>query len=214
MAHLTNRDKKLPLSTQAKVERILDKVQRFYELGEQSFALPKSGRRQFDEEVEVDANRMRRARGFAKAYGKGGLRRFLSLRKPDGLPLHVGYIPHLLTVEDAKERRELEDAVVEHGWTVPDLIAEIRWRHPVRPKAHGRRIKPPVSAEAGIQQVVTTGILWMNRSDVVIGMVRQIKPRAKVDERLLDAATQFERLGKKALDAAKELRRIAGPGKA
>ena len=30
--------------------------------------------------------------------------------------------------------------------------------------AHGGKVKPPVDVETGIQQLVTTGILWANRS--------------------------------------------------
>jgi len=202
------------LSTQAKVSRILDKVREFYELGEKSRDLPKSERSQFDEGCGVDANRMRRARGFAREYGQGALKRFLSLRKPDGLPLHVGYVPYLLIVKDPKERRRLEVAAAKHGWTVPDLIAEIQRRHPTSQGAHGRRVKPPAGLDLGIQQLVTTGILWKNRSDVVVPMVRNCKPKGEGDRRRLqNAATTFEELGTKALELAKALKAILGQRK-
>ncbi|MGO8745048.1 MAG: hypothetical protein ACLQNE_03575 [Thermoguttaceae bacterium] len=40
-------------------------------------------------------------------------------------------------------------------------------------------------------------------------MVGRRRPKAEVRERLAEAAMQFENLGKKAMDVANELRRIA-----
>lgn len=44
---------------------------------------------------------------------------------------------------------------------------------------------------------------------VVMVMVGRRRPKAEVRERLAEAAMQFENLGKKAMDVANELRRIA-----
>ncbi|MGO8745049.1 MAG: hypothetical protein ACLQNE_03580 [Thermoguttaceae bacterium] len=45
------------------------------------------------------------------------------------------------------------------GWTVPETR-----RRRTGQTAHGGKVKPPVDVETGIQQLVTTGILWANRS--------------------------------------------------
>jgi hypothetical protein len=201
VAQLTPKDLKRPRSIQVKIRRILDKVQQFYEMGEKSLDLAPGARRKFDENSPVGPERMRRARGFAEEYDdEAALKTFLGHRKPNGLPLHVGYIPYLLTVKDAEKRRAFEEAAAEYGWTVPELIAAIRKTRPKGKNAHGRTVKPPVDVETGVQQLVETGDLWVNRSEVVMKMVRPGKS-AKARQRLLDAAAAFKKLG---------LRRIAG----
>jgi hypothetical protein len=212
VAQLTPKDMEQPRSVQVKVSRILDNVQRFHETGNKSRGLASDARRKFDKKSPIGPERMRRARGFAEEYDEVALKRFLGHRKPNGLPLHVGYIPYLLTVKDAEKRQAFEEAAAKHGWTVPELIAAIRKKRPKEKKkkrAHGRTVKPPVDVDTGVQQLVETGVLWVNRSEVVMKMVRPGKS-AKARQRLLDAAAAFKKLGQRAIEAAKELRRIAG----
>jgi Arc/MetJ-type ribon-helix-helix transcriptional regulator len=152
---------------------------------------------------------MRRARGFAQEYDEAALKRFLGHRKPNGLPLHVGYIPYLLTVKDAEKRQEFEEKAAEHGWTVPELITAIQRDRPLDPKAHGRTVKSPADVETGLQQLVSTGVLWVNRSEVVMELVRSSKS-TMARQRLLDAVAAFEKLGQRAMEAAEELGRTAG----
>jgi hypothetical protein len=104
VAQLTPKDLEQPRSVQVKIRRILDKVQQFYEMGEKSVDLAPGARRKFDENSPIGPERMRRARCFAKEYNETALKRFMGHRKPNGLPLHVGYIPYLLTVKTVESR--------------------------------------------------------------------------------------------------------------
>jgi hypothetical protein len=114
-----------------------------------------------------------------------------------------------LSAACAKERRNLEQEAAKHGWTVPDLITAIRRERPLAPEAHGRTVKSPADVETGLQQLVSTGVLWVNRCEVVMELVRSSKP-TKARQRLLDAAAEFEKLIQRAMKAARKFREVVG----
>jgi hypothetical protein len=104
-----------------------------------------------------------------------------------------------MTVENAKERQKLEEAAAKHGWTVPELIAAIQRDRPLAPEAHGRTVKSPADVETGIQQLVSTGDLWMNRSEVVMGLVQKCNPKEEASGRLLGRSGAVRGTGEEGL---------------
>jgi hypothetical protein len=82
---------------------------------------------------------MRKMKAFARRYTRRELDALCEGRRPNGLPLHWGYIPVLLAIEgrhNKAEREKFQELAIVKGWTVPELCRQVRRRLGV--KGHGR----------------------------------------------------------------------------
>ena len=119
---------------EAKAARSVATLKRYYEIG-QSVRKPRKLTPELAATHEIDLGTLRKIRQFADQYDKNDLEELCQLRKPDGLPLHWGYILYLLTLpwkpKAAKRRRSrLQAEAARDGWTAPELYAEIKRRFP------------------------------------------------------------------------------------
>ena len=107
-------------------------------------------------EHRVNYRTSRNERAFARHYTKEELSALRALkRKGSNLPLHWGYIPHLIAVGKKKgkaARRRFEKQAAANNWTVPELQQAILDAYPREP-GHGRRMKPPPTPEAALDLV-------------------------------------------------------------
>lgn len=85
---------------------------------------------------------LRKLKAFARHFSQVDLDELCRARRPNGLPLHWGYIPYLLAIESKHgrtSRQKLQTLALEEGWTVPQLNREVRKRFGVQ--GHGRPIQ-------------------------------------------------------------------------
>jgi len=81
-------------------------LRRLYELGRQARSDQNSlPIEQFAAAQGLSPHTLRKARAFAREYSPEDLDKLCSLRRPNGLPLHFGYVPYLLSIRDKKARQ-------------------------------------------------------------------------------------------------------------
>ncbi len=168
-----------PSAVQTKAERMTDRICKHHSVGceantEQASEKPVSTA-QFAAEQGIDSGALRRFKLFARLYSVPAMEEFCRLRRPNGLPLHWGYVPYLLTVKNAKQRRNLAKQTAANGWSPARLHAEIRAIEQ-RPPGHGRRVELPSHAVDGLHHVVREGRLWLARSQRLIASMCCSKP--------------------------------------
>lgn len=121
--------------------------------------------------VGLSGHTVRRLRRFATAYSEVELDELCQLRRPNGLPLHVGFIAYLLIVSDKKERAKLQQRAAREGWGAAQLSAAVpkkfRGQSP-----HGRPIKQPSSPAAGLRQVSEEADRLCRRTQLVLDAVK------------------------------------------
>ena len=184
-------------------------LRRIYDLGRQSAAiLDANKRKQFDVDNGLNERKASRARAFARRYTPKDLKELCRLRRPDGLPLHIGYLHFLLSVQDTQERQEIQRLAAAQGWTAPALYAEIRRRNPKRRCNHGRTMKKPATPQAGLQQLLAEGEFWRRRCQVVMDAMRTARMGQQLRQDAKGAAEAMRELAKEAGGAAGELERL------
>ena len=124
----------------------------------------------------LNAGTLRRWKKFAEVYstepetGRVGMSEFdilCALRRPNGLPLHWGYLPYLLSVKKTKTRREMAQKAADEGWSPARLHAEIRVKEK-RPPGHGRSVTIPTKLEDGPRHVLRESELWLARAKKLV----------------------------------------------
>jgi hypothetical protein len=119
---------------------------------------------------------LRKARAFAREYSAADFKEFRDLRRPNGQPLHWGYVPYLLLAESKTHRKALQRQVVEYGWTPPQLYAEIRRQRPEPKRRGGRPLKNPSSPGHALTQLIAAARLWLKRRELVGTDLAAIRP--------------------------------------
>lgn len=193
-------------ATEAKATQMVEKLRHHYDLGQRALRSEMSTK-DFAEANGVNENTLRKIKAFANAYSPPEVNELLALRRPNGLPLHWGFLPILLVIDDPAQRKKMAERAARHGWTSPELHAEIPKKYRTK-NAHGRSMKKPTTPEAGLKQLMAEAQMWIRRCDVVMMEVRN-KPstrrnasRARV---VSDAESNLRELEKRAAKAADEL---------
>lgn len=163
----------------AKAARIEQRVRKHHETGRlanKAQAERGISTTAFAEKQGLDPGTLRRWKMFAKLYSsesvskRGGLSQLdelCMLRRPNGLPLHWGFVPYLTTIKNAKKRQEIAERAAANGWSPARLHAEIRQKEK-RPSGHGRAVELPAAPVEGLQLVLREGHLWLSRSKKLI----------------------------------------------
>ncbi len=124
----------------------------------------------------IDPGTLRRSKQFAELYsskagtgdkGMSELDEICNLRRPNGLPLHWGFLPYLMTVKGSKKRRQMAAKAAAQGWSPARLHAEIRELEG-RSKGHGRKVELPTVPVEGLLHILREGRLWLARSKKLI----------------------------------------------
>ena len=163
----------------AKAERIVQRLRDIHTTGQQ--AKIAQDEHEISTEAYADQNgfnagTLRRWKKFAELYstapgpGRAGLSDFdvlCALRRPNGLPLHWGYLPYLLSVKKTKTRREMAQKAAGEGWSPARLHAEIRAKEN-RPRGHGRSVTIPASLEDASRHVLRESELWLARTKKLV----------------------------------------------
>jgi hypothetical protein len=146
-----------------KADHMVKRLRWFYKLGVESRSSDRSVRL-FAAERRVSPATVWKARAFADKYTEPQLEYLCGIRRKNGLPFHWGYVCFLVTVDEASVRRELAKEVVEHGWTSPELHAEIKRRFPGRGnEGVGRRRKVPESTADRLRMIANDAAAWARR---------------------------------------------------
>ena len=136
----------------AKAKRMADTLRSHHQLGLAALDSDLSTR-QFADDRGLNEHTMRRFKALARVYTQDELDELCRLRRPNGLPLQWGYVPHLLIIADKKERQAMQRRAIEQGWTAPQLARAVSKRYRTE-SAHGRPMKEPVTAKAGLEQLM------------------------------------------------------------
>lgn len=201
---------------EAKARRMIDNIYRFYRLGQRANLQKKDlSTAEFAAANGVNVYTMRVVRRFAREYDEQALDELCSLRRPNGLPLHWGHAHYLLALPSEKRRRFAKKAAKE-GWVAPQLRvavqAECR-RGGDKNKTHGRRMKEPVSAEAGLLQLIADSGLWCRRADIARRKVEEeIHPSAALRKRIEGTVNKLQEVENAARRVRKAFESIARSG--
>ena len=152
-----------------------DKLRRDYAIGKEAVAAAESkekiSTRQYAESRGLSEHTVRKLKAFARAYNKRELDQLCELRRPNGLPLHWGYVVYLLAADSAateagkqgkKERERMAKLAAKKNWTAPELYAAIRQEF-VRKAGHGRSMILSDDLETAVRKVIDEGRMWLRR---------------------------------------------------
>jgi len=165
----------------AKAKRIVRRVRGHHRMGTKANArqfTKGTSTERFAASKGVDSGAMRRFKLFAKLYSAEQLEAFCKLRRPNGLPLHWGFVPYLLTIKNTETRTDMAVDAAKNGWSPARLHAEIR-KLEGRPPGHGRRVELPKNPTDAIQQIVREGNLWLARAKKFVVGLAPNKPASK-----------------------------------
>ena len=196
---------------QAKAERMIAKLRHYHRLGSQSNQPknPALTSAKLADNMRLNVSTMRKARAFARLYSTKELDQLCALRRPSGLPLQLGHVLYLLTVEDKKARTALQRQAATEGWTSPELYAEIRRHHRGGPRRQGGRpVRVPGNVAGCLRKIVVDGGPWLRRTEEVLGSVKAVSSK---DERALagETAETLHKIAEQAAGFAKSLEKLA-----
>lgn len=146
--------KSTPTAKQSKAEQIANRLRSHHRLG----SLANDRRLSEDELGRLNEYTLDKFQAFARDYSQDELNELCSGSRPNGLPLHWGYIPYLLAIQ-AKQaakigvgrkhrsaiaaRRKFQRLAIDNGWSVAELRAAISMHFPQPVRGHGRRLSAP-----------------------------------------------------------------------
>lgn len=200
-------------ATTAKADRMVSRLRANYKLGEQANRDSRSTK-DFAAENGLNEHTLRRFKAFATAYSRQQLKELCALRRPNGLPLQFGHVMYLLILDDPAERMKLALRAARLGWTAPELNAAIPEKYRAA-KGHGRSLKQPSTAEAGLQQLADEAGRWSRRTELVVAEVERRAVRgvsSRLRDQVEETVAEVDRLGKAARRAKRELQRIVREG--
>lgn len=179
-------------------EKQAERLKNFYSAGMEMLTVgkkDKARRMELSAKYVISTKRLAVAKQFARKYSKTEFAELISLRKPDGNLLQVGYIPFLLTMpwqteSDKQVRAALQLEAAENGWTAPDLCVIIQSRFP-KPESKAGRKSREVPVAVLIEQSIT----------VVCDLIARLQCSDHLDPRLI-ARLQNLRFEIRALDGA------------
>jgi hypothetical protein len=126
---------------------------------------------------------LRKIRLFAEKYTDGQLEELCLGRRENGLPLHWGYIPVLLSVgikRGVKIRTELQRQAIENGWSVAELRRAVRQK--ISFKGHGRAMAVPQDVNAAMLDLAEN-VEFLKRRCTAVMRAARAKRNSRVYER-------------------------------
>jgi hypothetical protein len=204
-----------PAAIAGKAKRMIDRLKGHYDLGKQLRSRANAlSTEQFAKKAKVNIRTMRNFGAFAKHYTPAEFRQLRKLRRRGSdLPLHWGYIPHLLAVETKggkAAREKFQKLAATKGWTVPELQLAIQQEYPRQP-GHGRTMKRPSSPLAGLEQLAFGAEGFVRRCRHIVDHLEQISPERRgkaTRSRAREVAAMLDQAAKTARSAAGRLRRL------
>jgi len=196
----------------AKAKRMADTLRSHHRLGLEALDSDLSTR-QFADAHGMTEHTMRKIKSFAREYSRAELAALCRQRRPNGLPLQWGFIPQLLAISDKDERLAMQKRVIAEGWTAPQLARAVARKNRTE-SGHGRPMKEPTTAEAGLEQLMAEAEMWVRRCEVVMAKLgpASAKPLGRELRRCVEeAADVLDSVQKAAAGAARDLRaRLSG----
>jgi hypothetical protein len=175
----------------AKAQEMVDYIRMRYQRGRDALeAEPEMATKQFASNQNVPLQEIRRDKQFARLFSAEEVELVCQLRTPRGMPLQTGHVKKVLSIADRKERMRWLTKAAEEGWTA-DVLSKQITKAKGQTEAHGRSIKPPVSLEDGLEQLVREGELWLKRLTVLVELIDK-KSGAEAPSR--DVGVALERL--------------------
>ncbi len=158
-------------SRKAKADRMVQRLCRQHALGKQILRAQHRGKSIADlsEKHPYSEHTLRKIRAFAEHFTDADLEMLCRGRRPNGLPLHWGYIPILLGIEtkrSKKDRKRFQREAIKYGWSVAQLRRVVRQE--IGFKGHGRTIGVPEDLEAGLQDLGESVDFLKRRCDVLM----------------------------------------------
>lgn len=191
----------------ARAEQMERKLRQHYALGMQAIAAQAKrnvSTRDFAESRGLSEHTIRKLKAFARSYNQRELDQLCALRRPNGLPLHWGYVGYLLAADSAatkagkhgqEERERLAMLAAKKNWTAPELYAAIRQKF-CRKGGHGRSMVLSDDLETAVRKVQDEGRVWLRRWNLLS------KKLVLTDSNKRDAAQKQLRAFRKEVDAA------------
>lgn len=169
----------------AKARRIVDRLKKFYKLGQKACATTawrREGQRQrygnqdqtkmmlheAAATLKVRVPTLVLARKFADAYSEKEFNRLCTSRNKDTrMPLNVGHVIQLLYLEK-KDRKEWQDRAIENGWTASQLSAALgEQRGDESVESHKKPLKRLKTIDDVFRQLLADTRTWNRRCEEV-----------------------------------------------
>ena len=177
--------KKPAPAIEAKATRIVQRLRDRHRLG-QSANRSKSSVEVLAARHGLSQTMLRKLKRFATAYSLADLEKFCKLRRPNGLPLHIGFIGVLLIVSDKNEREKLQKQAARGGWSAAQLAAAVPKKYRTA-NPHGRKMKQPETAADGLRLLTAEADRLCRRIRVAAalkGLAGKRGLRKQIDETL------------------------------
>jgi hypothetical protein len=156
--------------TEARAQRTVQNLREHWERGTKANReVARSTPRELAEKYGVNPHTLRKDRRFAGRYTEKELEELLSLRRPDGMPLHWGHVIYLITLNRKLDRQRLQKQAAREGWTAPDLYVAIRRKFHKESDRGGRPVKVPHSAQAKLRLLFHETDRWLARYRAIFG---------------------------------------------
>jgi len=135
---------------------MVERIRQQHRLGRQVIQAREAGKSIADlaERYPYSEHTLRKIRAFAEQYSDSDLDELCEGRRPNGLPLHWGYIPILLAIEAKRgklERKRFQARAIKKGWSVAELRRAMRQKIGI--KGHGRTMAVPEDLNAALQDL-------------------------------------------------------------
>jgi len=160
---------------EAKANRMVDRLRQQHALGKAALHAEKRGKStgEFAARHAYSEHTMRKMKAFARHFSQADLDELCRRRRPNGLPIHWGFIPYLLAIESKHgvvTRKRFQNLAISEGWSVPRLNREIRERLGV--SGHGRAVDVPDDLEDGLQRLAEDLELFGRRCEKLKEMAK------------------------------------------
>jgi hypothetical protein len=155
---------------EARAEKSVANLREHYERGQKANRdAEKYSPRELAQRFKINSHTLRKERRFARRYSETELEELLSLRRPDGMPVHWGHVIYLITINRKSDRKRLQNQVAKEGWQAPELYAAIQKQYQDGSGRGGRPVKIPQSAQGKLRLMVEETERWLRRYEAVCG---------------------------------------------
>ena len=174
-------EKDSPTATEAKATQMVRRLEDRYRIGQKAKYTRLSIAR-FAAKEGLSTHTVRKLKRFANTYSPEDLKELCRLRRPNGLPLHFGYVNFLLVVADKAERVKFQQRLAHEGWSAAELSTRIPGKFR-GPSPHGRPMMKPASTADGLRQVAEEADRLRRRTKLVVDAVKR-RPRKRAGRAL------------------------------
>jgi hypothetical protein len=152
----------------ANAERMADRLRQQHALGQAALHVQEDGKSIADLAAKHGYSEysLRKIRAFARDFSQADVDELCASRRPNGLPLHWGYVPILLAVESkhgVAQRKRFQQRATKHGWTVPELRRAVRVE--LGFSGHGRTLSLPENTAAAMESLFENLELLLRRCE-------------------------------------------------